>query len=143
MRKEILCQDQLMSFFIQAVLNFQLLKIFKPHTIVIHGQRYQNDSMRLDEKSRDIIKSEVVNQLGSKAVVRLFGSRVDDTQRGGDIDLLIESNQTLASRVQEECRLAARLFIKLGGRKVDVLIKDPQQPIQPIHEQALRHGIIL
>lgn len=42
--------------------------------------------MRLDDKTREIIKSEVASQLGVEAVVRLFGSRVDDTQRGGDID---------------------------------------------------------
>lgn len=99
--------------------------------------------MRLDDKTRAIIKSEVANQLGADAVVRLFGSRVDDTQRGGDIDLLIEPRKTLASRVQAECRLAARLFIRLGGRKVDVLIKDPHNPTQAIYEQALQHGIIL
>ena len=46
--------------------------------------------MRLDDKTREIIKSEVASQLGAEASVRLFGSRVDDTQRGGDIDLLIE-----------------------------------------------------
>ena len=99
--------------------------------------------MRLDAKTREIIKSEVASQLGAEAVVRLFGSRVDDAQRGGDIDLLIEPRQALAHRVQAECRLAARLFIRLGGRKVDVLIKNPLQPQQPIHEQALRQGIIL
>ncbi len=99
--------------------------------------------MRLDDKTRDIIKGEVASQLGIDAVVRLFGSRVDDAQRGGDIDLLIEPGQPLAHRIQTECRLAARLFIMLGGRKVDVLIKDPLKPQQPIHEQALRQGIIL
>lgn len=99
--------------------------------------------MRLDDKTKHIIKSEVASQLGAEAVVRLFGSRVDDAQRGGDIDLMIEPAQALASRVQAECRLAAGLFIKLGGRKVDVLIKDPLTPTQPIYEQALRHGILL
>ena len=99
--------------------------------------------MRLDDKTREIIKSEVTSQLGVEAVVRLFGSRVDDAQRGGDIDLLIDPCRPLAHRIQAECRLSARLFIKLGGRKVDVLIKDPLKPQQPIHEQALRHGIIL
>ena len=99
--------------------------------------------MRLDEKTREIIKSEVASQFGAEAVVRLFGSRVDDTQRGGDIDLLIEPSRPLAHRIQAECRLAARLFIKLGGRKVDVLIKDPLKPLLPIHEQALRNGIVL
>ena len=46
--------------------------------------------MRLDDKTREIIKSEVASQLGGEAIVRLFGSRMDDTQRDGDIDLLIE-----------------------------------------------------
>ena len=99
--------------------------------------------MRLDDKTRNIIKSEVAMAFGDQAVVRLFGSRVDDAQRGGDIDLLIEPNQTLANRIQAECSLAARLFIKLEGRKVDVLIKDPLKPLRAIDEQAMRYGIIL
>jgi predicted nucleotidyltransferase len=99
--------------------------------------------MRLDDKTREIIKNEVASQLGAEAIVRLFGSRVDDTQRGGDIDLLIEPAQHLAHRIQAECSLSARLYIMLGGRKVDVLIKDPLKPLLPIHEQALRNGIIL
>lgn len=36
--------------------------------------------MRPDDKARKIIKSEFATQLGEEAVVRLFGSRVDDTQ---------------------------------------------------------------
>lgn len=99
--------------------------------------------MRLDDKTREIIKNEVASQLGAEAIVRLFGSRVDDTQRGGDIDLFIEPSQHLAHRIQAECSLSARLYIMLGGRKVDVLIKDPLKPPLPIHEQALRNGIIL
>ena len=99
--------------------------------------------MRLDNNTRDAIKSEVASQLGSQTVVRLFGSRVDDAQRGGDIDLFIEPQHALANRIQAECRLAASLYIKLGGRKVDVLIKDPSTPLQAIYEQALRQGIIL
>ncbi len=35
--------------------------------------------MRLNEKAREIIKFEASNQLGSDAVVRLFGSRADKT----------------------------------------------------------------
>ena len=99
--------------------------------------------MRLDNNTRDAIKSEVASQLGSQTVVRLFGSRVDDAQRGGDIDLLVEPQHALANRIQAECRLAANLHIKLGGRKVDVLIKDPSTPTRAIYEQALRQGVIL
>ena len=99
--------------------------------------------MRLDNKTREIIKTEVASQLGTDARVRLFGSRVDDSQRGGDIDLLIEPSHSLAKRIQIECQLEACLYMKLGGRKVDVLIKDPLDPILAIHEQALKNGIIL
>jgi predicted nucleotidyltransferase len=99
--------------------------------------------MRITDQQRSIIRSTVAETLGEDAVVRLFGSRTDDAQRGGDIDLLIETKQSLAHRIQDECRLAARLYIKLGGRKVDVLIKEPLTPILAIHEQALRNGIIL
>lgn len=99
--------------------------------------------MRLDDKTREIIKSEVAAQFGADTTVRLFSSRVDDTQRGGDIDLLIEPVRPLAHRIQEECRLSARLYIKLGGRKVDVLIRDTLKPLLPIHEQALRNGVVL
>ncbi|MDO8370136.1 MAG: hypothetical protein Q7S71_05480 [Candidatus Nitrotoga sp.] len=58
--------------------------------------------MRLDDKTRKIIKSEVASQFGDEAIVRLFGSRVDDTQRGGDIDLLIEPGRPLAHRIQAD-----------------------------------------
>lgn len=99
--------------------------------------------MRINAEQIAIIREEVMRQLGADAVVRLFGSRVDDTQRGGDIDLLVESVRPLVNRVQAECKLAASQYIKLGGRKVDVLIKDPVMPLQPIHQQALTHGVIL
>ncbi len=99
--------------------------------------------MRLDDKTREIIKSEVASQLGAEATVRLFGSRIDDSPRGGDIDLLIEPDYTLAQRIQAACRLTASLYIKLGGRKLDVLIKKPLEPALAIHQQALKNGIVL
>jgi len=99
--------------------------------------------MRLSSKIQQIIKTEVLNLVGKDCIILLFGSRTDDNQRGGDIDLLIESPAIIKNRIQLECKLAARLYIKLGGRKVDVLIKDSLTPIKPIHQQAIEHGIIL
>ena len=75
--------------------------------------------------------------------MRLFGSRVDDTQLGGDIDLLVEPGRPLAHRIRAECRLSATLYIKLGGRKVDVLIRDVLKPLLPIQGQALQNGVVL
>ena len=99
--------------------------------------------MRLDHKTREIIKKEVADQIGTDAVVRLFRSRVEDTQKGGDIDLLIDPLKPVTGRVQAECRLSAILFIKLGGRKVDVLIRNPGSSFRPVYEQALENGVVL
>lgn len=100
-------------------------------------------NMRLDSQTRNIIKREVARSIGEGAVARLFGSRTDDAQRGGDIDLLIDAPSRIPDRVVMECRLAARLFIHLGGRKVDVLIREPGARLLPVHAQALSHGVVL
>ena len=141
--------------------------------------------MRLSSETRQIIKREAADLLGADCEVRLFGSRLDDDQRGGDIDLLIATPHVIKKRVELECRLAARRYltamatsatpdherrcspwpfpsprpspsgrggegalratfiVRLGGRKVDVLIKDIASPDSPIHRQAMQHGVVL
>jgi predicted nucleotidyltransferase len=46
--------------------------------------------MRLNDQQRSIIRTAVTENFGAGANVWLFGSRVDDAARGGDIDLYIE-----------------------------------------------------
>lgn len=46
--------------------------------------------MRLSTKEINLIKDKV-NIIFGEAVIYLFGSRVDDTKQGGDIDLYIVS----------------------------------------------------
>ena len=99
--------------------------------------------MRLDKHTCQIIQEEVAYQFGTRSVVRLFGSRTDDLQRGGDIDLLIELDHLLDDRTKAYCQLTSRLSIQLGDRQVDVLIKDPSSLPSPIYTLALQTGIIL
>lgn len=99
--------------------------------------------MRLKKIQCDIIKSEIHRFLGPDVVIRLFGSRVDDAKRGGDIDLLIQHPGKIKNRIELECQLSARLYMKLGEQKIDVLLMDSSTLMQPIYEQALMHGIIL
>jgi hypothetical protein len=49
--------------------------------------------MRLSDLQRDIFRKTVAEIFGAGAEVWLFGSRVDDNKRGGDIDLLVKINQ--------------------------------------------------
>jgi predicted nucleotidyltransferase len=99
--------------------------------------------MRLDESTRQRIKHEVAQLFGEGAKVRLFGSRADDTSRGGDIDLLIDPTQPVPNAVLAECTLASRLYIALGGRKVDVLINDGEIANSPVVREAMKHGVLL
>lgn len=99
--------------------------------------------MRLTEQQRRIIVENTARIFGPQARVRLFGSRVDDNARGGDIDLCVEVDRVLANRAAAVSRLIAELQLGLGDQRLDVIIVDPATAPQPIHEQARRHGIVL
>lgn len=45
--------------------------------------------MRLSPFYQAIIKTEAIRVFGENVTVFLFGSRVDDSKKGGDIDLFI------------------------------------------------------
>jgi hypothetical protein len=46
--------------------------------------------MRLSQYECAVVKSQVQSIFGQEAQVFLFGSRVDDLKKGGDIDLFIK-----------------------------------------------------
>ena len=63
--------------------------------------------MRLSQSDIDAIKTVVADVCGESAVVRLFGSRLDDTAKGGDIDLMVELDEA----VEHPARLSAWLSV--------------------------------
>jgi len=99
--------------------------------------------LRLSERDARRIHRAVTEIFGAQARVWLFGSRTDDAARGGDIDLLVESAISADDRLEKTLQLEARLLRELGERRVDVLVRDPEMPLQPIHEKALEHGVPL
>ncbi len=93
--------------------------------------------MRLSQYEIQSIK-DVVYALDSDARIYLFGSRVYDDKRGGDIDLLILSNK-LTSKDARKARLS--LYDKIGEQKIDVVIaKDLSKPFTRI---AVEEGVLL
>lgn len=99
--------------------------------------------MRLTEFQRATIKAAVFNVIDTDSRIWLFGSRADDTKRGGDIDLLIETENVLPNRVAALCRLEGRLVTGLGDRKIDILLKDAHTPEASIHRAARQQGVLL
>ena len=76
--------------------------------------------MRLSIEEAKSIR-QCVLRFDPKAEVYLFGSRADDTRRGGDIDLLIFSKRI---GLRERLRLQSALEDALGLRKIDLVIVD-------------------
>ena len=99
--------------------------------------------MRLPYEQRFALKAHFARELGADCEVLLFGSRANDNERGGDVDLLVRSPRPLQRKVWLAARLAARAERLLGGRRVDVLLLDPATAAQPVHEAALLTGVAL
>lgn len=85
--------------------------------------------MRLSEEERRIIREAGMRHFG--VVPRLFGSRLDDSARGGDIDLFIPGRWSPQEAVPRRLRFCAEIAVRLGERKIDVLLEDSRgSPIQ-------------
>jgi len=97
--------------------------------------------MRLTSQQIEIIRHAAEEAFGPNTRVLLFGSRVDDSKRGGDIDLLIRlanADQLLARKL----RFLGLLERQLGERKIDVVIESPNDR-RPIVQVAHATGVEL
>ena len=95
--------------------------------------------MRLQSREIQTIIRVAKEIYGEDVAVYLFGSRVDDTKRGGDIDLLI---RTIGEKkgVLARIRMISRLKQCLGNQKIDI-IGDHEDSLV-VHE-ALEKGLQL
>jgi len=64
-------------------------------------------------------------------------------KKGGDIDLLFETDQRLENRAVTIGALYVALIRKLGDRKIDILLKDIATPPAAVLEIARQTGIQL
>lgn len=99
--------------------------------------------VRLSASEIETIRTTVHRLLGDRALIRVFGSRARVDEKGGDIDILVETEQQLQDRVASACRLTSELQLQLGDQKIDVIIIDPGTQEQPIHQIARQTGVLL
>lgn len=96
--------------------------------------------MRLSDRQREVIRRSTAELAGASAQALLFGSRLNDQARGGDIDILIEMPDVCADRLALSLRVGARIERQLGLQKIDVLVADPATPLSPALLAARRVG---
>ena len=95
--------------------------------------------MRLTSKEIGSIKNVFV-EVFKEGSIYLFGSRVDDMQKGGDIDLYIisKSNKNL---LDKKIDFLIKLKQKIGDQSIDVIISKDKNRL--LEQEALQKGIQL
>lgn len=99
--------------------------------------------MRLTNDQINIIRQLASQIAGSQSRVRVFGSRLDDAARGGDIDLMLELPEPVDNPALMAAQMSARVSRAMHGRKVDVLLSAPNLMHLPIHDIAFKEGQLL
>lgn len=98
--------------------------------------------MRLTDQEIAAIKSAAHEAFGESVVVRLFGSRVDDSLRGGDIDLHVEADPPVDEWDARD-RFKTLLFQEIDPQKVDVVVHERGKTPRGFQRIGYRDGVIL
>jgi len=98
--------------------------------------------MRLTHKEVSTIK-EAFLDIFQEGTIFLFGSRVDDSKKGGDIDLYIQLPCPLSpgEQLERKAQFKLKLYETLGEQKIDIVIAKDQQ--RAIEKSALHTGVPL
>ncbi len=96
--------------------------------------------MRLTTDQIELIQTAVHDVAGSKATAWIYGSRLDDSRRGGDVDLLVQSSPQIG--LLQRARIKTRLESQLG-LPVDVLAASDEGTFSPFVTIAMAQGVRL
>ena len=97
--------------------------------------------MRLTTDQIQAIRDAASSAFGDKAAVWLFGSRVDDSKKGGDIDVLVRPAPMADDEpIDKKIHMLILLERLLGERKIDVVIEQAND-LRPIVAVAHATGI--
>lgn len=97
--------------------------------------------MRLPQDTIKLINSLALKYFGNDCNVYLFGSRVDDTKRGGDIDIYIETSKSKGI-FDAKVEFLIALQKAIGEQRIDIVVKKrTTNQILPIYEVAKTIGV--
>lgn len=95
--------------------------------------------MRISDEQRDFLKKEIT-AVAPDAEVYLFGSRVDDKKKGGDVDIMVLSGKKLLWK--EKAKIRWHYFEKYGEQKLDI-VSSTFEEVNPFKQIVLHEGIRL
>ena len=95
--------------------------------------------MRLSQRYVEVIKKNF-NQFFQNGEIYLFGSRVDDNKKGGDIDLYFVLKEH-SNLFEKKLKFLSRVKRELGEQKIDVVFNIDNSRL--IEKEAIKWGIKL
>ena len=95
--------------------------------------------MRITEQEKNVI-IDAVTSADPNAKVWLFGSRVDDSKKGGDIDIAIFSEK-IDRDVMQKIQIRRFICDKIGEQKIDIVTTNSGK--EAIFRLAVEEGIQL
>ena len=94
--------------------------------------------MRLSKKYQEVIKRNFLKYFNGE--IYLFGSRVDDSKRGGDIDLYLKVTNK-DNLFEKKIKFLSRVKRELGEQKIDIVFNEDENRL--IEREAIKWGIKL
>ncbi|UZR28715.1 hypothetical protein [Methylococcus mesophilus] len=98
--------------------------------------------MRRDPELAASLQAEIRVVYGADTEVWLFGARMDDCVRGGDIDLYVEVADD-TGLLDRHLAVRRALYRRLGERKVDLLVRPRTREPSPMELIARKTGVPL
>ena len=95
--------------------------------------------MRLTKQQIKCLIEATHESFGDSSDIWLFGSRVDDSKKGGDIDLYIETDLE-SGTVMAKLKMRELLWPSFGDQKIDILVRSRKGSPSPLHEIAKSTG---
>jgi predicted nucleotidyltransferase len=95
--------------------------------------------MRLSAAEAEVIREEV-RGLDPDAEIYLYGSRTDDSARGGDIDLLAVSDKL---GFRDVLRMRTAILDRIGWQQLDLVVRRRDQLSEPLAAAAREAGVKL
>lgn len=96
--------------------------------------------MRITEQQKQAIKDSFykIFEVGD---LFLFGSRVDDDKKGGDIDLYIKVNNAEQRLFKKKIAFLVDIKNKIGDRKIDIVL-EPFAP-ETLKQEIEKTGVLI
>lgn len=101
--------------------------------------------MRLTPREIEVLKEVAAEVFGPRARLFLFGSRLDDARRGGDIDLYVTGfARPVAEQLDAKLQFLVKAKERLGEQRIDIVFAAGSgESLTPIQQIAEKTGVPL